>query len=88
MTQIHQRMQAAVGPNCKQRRLTLYEAALLKDPERMERHQTSLKAAAGLLKECTEAMHHAPIFFDWMTGLHTDWQQAGHLTQVTRVGLC
>ncbi|KAL3155022.1 hypothetical protein ABBQ38_011545 [Trebouxia sp. C0009 RCD-2024] len=81
MTQIPQGMQAALGPTRKQRRLTLYEAALLNNPERMERHQRSLEAAAGLMSECTEAMHHARIFFGWLAGLHNKWQQAGYLAQ-------
>lgn len=88
MTQIPQGMQAALGPTRKQRRLTLYEAALLNNPERMERHQRSLEAAAGLMSECTEAMHHARIFFGWLAGLHNKWQQAGYLAQVIQTGSC
>ncbi|KAL3144553.1 hypothetical protein ABBQ32_004283 [Trebouxia sp. C0010 RCD-2024] len=81
MTQIQQGMQAALRPTCKQRHLSLYEAALLNNPERMERHQRSLEAAAGLMSKCTQAMHHARIFYDWLAGLHKEWQQAGHLAQ-------
>ena len=83
MAEMQRSMQGTIAPNRKPRLLTLYEAALLRDSEKLERHQQSLLAAAGLVVECKEARRNAHTFFGWVEDLHQGWQQAGYLQQVT-----
>lgn len=77
-------MQDFMSPDSKQRRLTVYEAALLRDPEKMQQHQQSLEAAAGVTAECKQAMRSAQTFFSWVASLHDTWLQAGYLHPVSQ----
>ena len=77
-------MQGAGASNSKQRRLTLYEGALLRDSGKLKQHQQSLEAAAGVTAECEQAMHSAQTFFAWVSNLHESWLQAGYLQPVSK----
>lgn len=79
-------MQGVAAPHHKQTRLTLYEAGLLRDSEKLEQHQQSLEAAADLVAECKQATNSAQTFFNWVASLHESWQQAGYLRVVRKEG--
>ena len=81
------RAQTSMAPNSKQRRLTLYEAGLLRDSEKLKQHQQSLEAAASVTAECKQAVQSAQTFFNWVASLHESWLQAGYLQPVSRVGV-
>lgn len=79
-------MQGSMTLYSKQRRLTLYEAALLRDSDKLQQHQQSLEAAAVVTAECKQAVHSAQTFFAWVASLHDTWLQAGYLQPVSRTG--
>ena len=84
--QVQISMQGAMVSKSKQRHLTVYEAALLRDSKKLEEHQQSLKAAAGVSAECNQAMHGAHTFFTWVASLHQSWLQTGYLQPVSKTG--
>ena len=86
MAHVQTSMQRVAAPPCKQTRLTLYEAALLRDSKKLEQHQQSLEATAGLVAECKQATNSAQTFFSWMASLHESWQQASYLRPVSKKG--
>lgn len=86
MAHVQTSLQGATAPHHKQTRLTLYEAALLRDSEKLEQHQQSLDAAAGLVAECKQAANSAQTFFSWVASLNESWQQAGYLRLVSKEG--
>lgn len=86
MAHVQTRMHGFTAPHRKQTCLTLYEAALLRDSEKLEQHQQSLEAAAGLVAECKQATNSAQTFFSWVASLYESWQQAGYLRLVSKEG--
>ena len=82
-------VQTSMAAKSKHSRLTLYEAALLRDSEKLKQHQQSLEAAASVTAECKQAVHSAQTFFSWVASLHESWLQAGYLQPLSRVwSLC
>lgn len=86
MAHVQTNMQGVMAPRHKQTRLTLYEAALLRDSEKLEQHQQSLEAAGSLIAECKQALHSAQQFFSWVASMCDSWQQAGYLRLVCKEG--
>lgn len=56
--------------------LTAYELDLLRDRDSMQSHQESLKAAASIIRSCTDAAHNACLFLQWIAGMTESCQQA------------
>ena len=71
VAQLQMRIQAAAQAQHKLGPLTAYEVSLLKDRHKLQQHQQSLEAAAGITKRFGSAVHNVQIFLHWVASLHT-----------------